>query len=353
MRGSLVAALALSFSVAACAGGDAAGGGIPVWAIDPEPLLAVGDRADSDTAQFIRVTDARVTASGGLVVADGGASAVLFFDSTGLERARLGRRGRGPGEFTGGMSVVEVGTDSIAVWDPGQSRWTLITGAPPALHSDAPPAPHAAWIHAGVLVHGETGLVPVWVPPLLQTLTDSIPDLRFGFLDETALLWVNTDAAAREWRAYVGPEAVGRITLPAGLRPTQFRGDRVVGVLADSLGLEQVVVFRFTRPPRIVADRTAAAAPAPDAEARAQLISAMRNSVVAQEMHYAQHGGYTTAADSLPMEMPVGTRFRILTADARGWRGVGWFTATGYSCGMIIGGVPPRGWGEGEARCGW
>jgi hypothetical protein len=351
MRGSIRAAFALSFGVAAC-GGEPAGGGTPDWALEPDPQLAVGDRADSDTAQFIRVTDARLTASGQLVVADGGASSVLYFDSTGQERARLGRRGRGPGEFTGGITLAEVGRDSIAVWDPGQSRWALLAGDEPALGADAPAA-HAAWIHAGVLVHGETALVPDWAPPLLQVLTDSLPDLRFGFLDETALLWVNTDAEAREWRAYAGSEALGRLTLPAGMRPTQFRGDRVVGVLADSLGLEQVVVLRFARPPRIIPGRGPATPPAPDPEARSQLISAMRNSVVAQEMHYAQHGGYTQTADSLQVEMPAGARFRVLSADARGWRGVGWFTATGYSCGMIIGGVPPRGWGEGEARCGW
>lgn len=27
--------------------------------------------------------------------------------------------------------------------------------------------------------------------------------------------------------------------------------------------------------------------------------------------------------------------------------------ATGFTCGMFIGGVPPRGWSEGAPRCGW
>jgi hypothetical protein len=349
----LAAGVVVSLTLGACGGRQDAGTAIPDWTLEPVPLLAVGDVADTDSAVFSRVTDARLLETGMLAVADGGARSVLFFDATGQQRARLGRRGRGPGEFTGGMSLAGLGADSLAVWDPGQPRWTLIAGESPTLSTEASVTPNAAWIHAGVLVRGERTLVPDWAPPLLLTLADSLPEIRFGFVDETALLWVNTDAAGREWRAYAGPEAVGHITLPAELRPTQFRADRVVGVLSDSLGLEQVVVHRFARPAGITPGLGAATPPTPDPQARGDLISAMRTAVVAQEMHYAQAMSYTQRTDSLAVTMPPGARFRILDADSRGWRGVGWYTATGYSCGMIVGGVPPRGWREGEARCGW
>lgn len=352
-RVGLPVLFALSVVVAACGERSTAREDIAAWDIEPTPMLAVGDIADSDSAVFARVTDARLLDTGLLAVADGGARAVLFFDTTGQRRATLGRRGRGPGEFTGSMTLAGLGADSLAVWDPGQSRWTLIAGDEPALRDDAPPSPSGAWMHAGVLVQGERALVPDWVPPLLQSLADSLPELRFGFLDETSLLWVNTDAMARAWRAYAGPRAVGRLTLPDGLRPTQFRAAHVVGVAADSLGLEQVVVHRLTRPDGIAVATSAATPPAPDQQARFELVAAMRTSVVAQEMHYAQAASYTQNADSLAVTMPVGARFRVLDAGTRGWRGVGWYTATGFSCGMIVGGVPPRGWSEGEVRCGW
>lgn len=345
--------VALAVLLSACGDRPTAGTGVPEWEIDAAPSIAVGDIADSDSAVFSRVTDARLLESGLLAVADGGARAVIFFDATGEERARLGRRGRGPGEFTGAITLQGLGADSLAVWDPGQSRWTLIAGEVPTLRDEAPPSVSAAWIHAGVLVHGERALVPDWAPPLLLALADSLPALRYGFLDETALLWVNTDAAGREWRAYGGPEPVGRITLPAGLRPMQFRADQVVGVVADSLGLEQVVVHRFARPAGVVIGTGAATPPSPEPLARDELRGAMRTSVVAQEMHYAQASSYTLHADSLAVTMPIGARFKIIDAGTRGWRGVGWYTATGFSCGMIVGGVPPRGWSEGEARCGW
>lgn len=349
----VVAGIALSILLGACGDRQADRDEIPDWALESVPMLAVGDVTDSDSAVFGRVTDARLLESGLLAVADGGARAVIFFDSAGQERARLGQRGRGPGEFTGSMTLIGLGADSLAVWDPGQPRWTLIAGEAPTLSAEAPVSPGVAWIHAGVLVRGESALVPDWVPPLLLELADSLPELRFGFVDETALLWLNTDAAGREWRAYAGREAVGRITLPADLRPTQFRGNHVVGVQADSLGLEQVVVHSFVRPSGIGAAAGAAVPPSPDPQARGELIAAMRNAVVAQEMHYAQAASYTTDADSLAVTMPAGARLRVLDADSRGWRGVGWYTATGYSCGMMVGGIPPRGWREGEARCGW
>lgn len=347
------AAFAMPLLLLACGEQPEGGEGIPEWALDPIPAVAVGDRADSDSAMFGRVSDARMMENGVLAVADAGASAVFFFDSLGQERARLGRRGRGPGEFTGAMTLAGLGADSLAVWDPGQMRWALITGDSPAVGTASPPTTSAAWMHAGVLVRGESSLVPVWAPPLLLALADSLPELRFGFLDETALLWVNVDATGRVWRAYAGREAFGQLTLPVDFRPTQFRNDFVVGVQSDSLGLEQIVLHRFARPPRIIAGRGPATPPTPDPQARAGLMGAMRNAVVAQEMRWATASSYTPHADSLAITMPEGARFRILDADTRGWRGVGWYAATGYSCGMIIGGVPPRGWSEGEVRCGW
>lgn len=197
-----------------------------------------------------------------LAVADGGASIIILFDSLGHERTRLGSKGRGPGEFTGALSLAGGSGDSLLVWDPGQTRWSVISGTPATIQTSAANNGPAAWMHAGVLVRGEGDLVPAWAPPLLQRL-------------------------------------------------------------ADSLGLERVVVHALTRPSGIAPDRMPAESLAP-------------------EMFYAGAGRYTTRSDSLTVQMPEGTRFRVLDANDRGWRGVGWVTATGYACGMIVGGTPPR-----------
>lgn len=323
------------------------------WALSASPTLAVGDVDGTDSMVFARVTDARLMASGELMVADGGASVLVVFDTAGVERMRLGRKGRGPGEFTGVMTLAGLAGDSIAVWDDGQSRWTLVRGNEPSIDPSARIEGPSAWIHAGVLVLSERALMPAWTPPLLQRLADSLPEIRHGFVDETSLLWVNTDTEGRVWQAYTQAEAVGRITLPASMRPTQFRADAIVGVQTDSLGLERVVVHALTRPDGIAPDRTPSPAFSPDSAARFALTAAMRTSVVAQEMQYANGMSYTMSADSLNVDMPAGARFKVLEANKRGWSGVGYFTATGFSCGMIVGGRVPRGWSEGEVRCGW
>jgi hypothetical protein len=346
-------ALVLVLVAAACTSQGEPTPAVSEWALAQDPRIAVGDVDGTDSMVFARVTDARLMASGSLIVADGRASVVIVFDTAGVERARLGRKGRGPGEFTGGMTLAGLSGDSIAVWDAGQSRWTLVHGAEPVIEPTARVQGPAAWMHSGVLVLSERTLVPVWTPPLLQRLSDSLPELRFGFLDETSLLWVNTDADARVWQAYAGAEPIGRVTLPRDMRPTQFLSDVIVGVQTDSLGLERVVVHALTRPSGIAPDLTPAASLAPDSTARYNLTAAMRTSVMAQEMQYANGMSYTMRVDSLKLEMPAGTRFKVLEANNRGWSGVGYVTTTGFSCGMIVGGRVPRGWSEGEVRCGW
>ncbi len=342
---------AVAITVTAC-GDRSTPAGTPEWELDPTPVLAVGDTEDSDTAVFSRITDVRLLPNGALAVADAGASAVLLFDSLGQPLGKLGRRGRGPGEFAGQISLARLADDAVAVWDPSQSRWSEVRLGREEIPLLPDSLGDAAWAHAGVVVLGE-GLVPDWAPPALKMIADSFPETKLAFLDESALLWVNRDAALREWVAYAGTDAVGRIALPPGFKPMQFHRNRVAGTLSDSIGLERVVVYRFARPNGVMPGRSAAGAPPTDSGQRGMLMSSMRNAVVAQEMHYANNGGYTTRADSLAFEMPPGTQLRIIDADNRAWRGAGVVTATGYSCGIYIGLAPPRGWGEGAPRCAW
>lgn len=347
----LVGTLLLTL-VCACGRSERPAAGPADWQLDPTPVLAVGDTEDSDSAMFGKVSDVRLLPTGALAVADAGASAVLLFDSTGAPLGKLGRKGRGPGEFAGQISLARLSDDAVAVWDPSQSRWSAVRVGDAEIPLLPDSAGDAAWTHAGVIVLGE-GLIPAWAPPLLRALADSFPATKLAFIDETALLWVNRDAALRDWVAYAGSEPVGRLSLPPGFKPMQFRAERVAGLLADSVGLERVVVYRFARPAGVVPDREAAVAAPADSGQRATLMSAMRMAVVAQEMHFATTGGYTSRADSLSLEMPTGTRLNVIDADNRAWRGAGVVTATGYTCGMYVGLAPPRGWREGAPRCAW
>ncbi len=194
---------------------------------------------------------------------------------------------------------------------------------------------------------------PAWLPAMLRGASDSLPQARHAFLDETALLWINADSARRDWRAFDDSGEVGAVLLPPDFAPTQFAGDRVVGLAVDSLGLQRVLVLGFKRPAGILPRREPAATAPADSGQRASLMSALRTAVVAQEMFYAGHSSYTMAADSLTLEMPPGARLRILEASRRGWSGTAMVEATGFTCGMMVGTVAPRGWTEGVPHCGW
>jgi hypothetical protein len=325
-----------------------------IWTIDPEPRLSVGDRADSDSAVFARITDARLLRSGVLAVADGGAFAVFLHDSTGARFSSVGRRGRGPGEFLGGLTLVELPGDSVAVWDSGQLRWTGIAAAGGGATDVTAPLAVPTLLHAGLLVHSDLSMPPAWVPRLLTALSAASAEVRIAHLDESALLWVSQDAALREWRIFADSgDAIATLTLPEGVSALHFGRETMVGLATDSLGLQRVVVHGLRRGPFPAPNRTPAAAPAPDQTLRRQLMSSMRNAVTAQELHYMTHNGYTMHADSLSVPLPPGARFKIVTADARGWRGLAWYEDTGFTCGMFVGVPVPPGWSEGEVRCGW
>ena len=316
------------------------------WRIEETPLISVGDRAGADSQFLATVSDARLLASDGIAIADAGANRVLFFDAAGREVSRVGRRGRGPGEFVGQLTLVEAPGDSVAVWDPRQRRWTLVDSRSGGFRDAADSIRAPTLLHAGIQVQSDLDEPPAWVPRLLSGLAAGAADVRMGHLDEGGLLWISHDHAQRDWRVYADSGAAfAQLMLPPDLRALHFQRGALVGIASDSAGLEQVVVHRIAMGDVPAVDRTPAA--------RAALQSAMRMSVVAQEANYAMKGGYTPFTDSLTVTMPEGTRFKILSADARGWSGAAWYVESGYTCAMLIGLPVPPGWTEGAPRCGW
>ncbi len=193
---------------------------------------------------------------------------------------------------------------------------------------------------------------PIWLAPLLRRLTDST-QARAARLDRSSLLFASDDAALRSWQVYRDSIApIASMTLPTGLSLTHIGDSAVVGIMSDSIGLEQVVVHTLRRGAHEPPDRTPATPAAANDDARRQVASFLRNLVVAQEARFAEVGAYTAFVDSLRLPpLPEGAELRILERTDRGWSGVAWYPATGFTCGMIIGLTPPPGWMEGEVRC--
>jgi hypothetical protein len=286
-----------------------------------------------------------------LAVADAGAFAVKFFSADGTLLRSVGQRGSGPSEFRGAITLMDAPGDSVAVWDPGQARWVFVSTAGGSRQLvDRLPLP--VWLRAGIEVHSALAQPPAWVMSLLDTLSASSPSLRVAHLDADAVLWLRQDPDVRTWRAYAGSDkAVGTVTLPANHAALHFTSRAIVALESDTLGYERVVVLGLTRTAHTPAPREPTATSADDAAARGELMGAIRGAVMAQEMHWMKANAYTAQADSLTLTMPEGTRFKVIEATPRGWRGLGWYPATGMTCGMIVGLSTPAGWSEGEVVC--
>lgn len=88
-------------------------------------------RIDGNVADLVAIRPIRgmaVTSDGDLVVAQAQDHRVLFFDENGEAVAAFGRKGAGPGEFSGIFSLGLL-ADTLWVWDASLARFTLIDPA--------------------------------------------------------------------------------------------------------------------------------------------------------------------------------------------------------------------------------
>ncbi len=85
----------------------------PDSVVSPPPAWTVGGTGDTT---LVNVTDLAARADGTLLVASSGSAGVLAYGPDGALRWRFGRRGQGPGEFVGDLSLAAIG-DTAYVFD--------------------------------------------------------------------------------------------------------------------------------------------------------------------------------------------------------------------------------------------
>lgn len=86
------------------------------WHIDPEPLVDLAATGSGLEHVFYRADVVRFS-DGSLAVADGGSHEIRFFSPEGRFRAKMGREGEGPGEFTGIRGFARTPADTLLVLD--------------------------------------------------------------------------------------------------------------------------------------------------------------------------------------------------------------------------------------------
>jgi hypothetical protein len=87
------------------------------WRVSPEPLVDVGVAEGAPEYQFARVAGALRLDDGRIVVADGQANELRWFDAAGRHLKTAGRKGGGPGEFDDLHGLLRLPGDSVAAWE--------------------------------------------------------------------------------------------------------------------------------------------------------------------------------------------------------------------------------------------
>lgn len=97
---------------------------VAAWSLSEAPVVDIGAGATPNVPLF-RVTAVTPLSRGRVAVGTNTPPQALILQSDGTLTATLGRRGEGPGEFSAVGSVVPLGADSLAVWDPDRRRMSL------------------------------------------------------------------------------------------------------------------------------------------------------------------------------------------------------------------------------------
>jgi hypothetical protein len=101
------------------------GGG---WRLSETPILEIGALDGPAEYQFERIEGVLRLADGRIVVADGGASQIRFYDSTGRFLSASGRPGEAPGEYRYLVGIGAGPRDSLWAYDIGTRRFTVLAG---------------------------------------------------------------------------------------------------------------------------------------------------------------------------------------------------------------------------------
>lgn len=92
--------------------------------VESRPSIEIGSDGSDDSPLLARVL-AAVRTSSGFAVADARAPGVFLYDARGKYQRRIGREGRGPGEFAAASWAGQCFGDSLVVWDSQEFRFSV------------------------------------------------------------------------------------------------------------------------------------------------------------------------------------------------------------------------------------
>jgi hypothetical protein len=96
--------------------------------VDTPAVLSLGGADVAGPAQFSNVQGVHLDPGGNVWVVDGQSAEVRLFHADGSPWKTVGRRGEGPGEFLRPRMLGSFRGDSVAIWDDGNGRLTVLDG---------------------------------------------------------------------------------------------------------------------------------------------------------------------------------------------------------------------------------
>jgi hypothetical protein len=332
-----------------------------VFAIDTTPVLTLGVSDGNARLMFNLVQSARRQADGTLLVADGGSLEVRWYDADGEPVRAVGRRGEGPGEFGGPLSLLPWPGDTVAVLDHGQRRLTLLGAAGEVVrtHPQAPDdtiaLPWRPWIARRTMVFGAAGQAEQCVRAALRTmpLHPLEEGVRFLILDDVGRLWLQegpeTAPRLSVWRR--DGTLLGSVAMPASFHLMQATTEFVVGRVAAEDDTERVVVLA------IQDSRDAGNCLPPDSipapvEVDRNLMVHARNLFVVQEAMYAESATYAMTPNPNFIRVPEEVSFWMHEATPLGWVGGVIDRVAGHACVTTVGRTALTSWPDGAIICG-
>jgi hypothetical protein len=99
------------------------------WRVDSQPMLSIGELEGDSVYQLYRVGGAARLADGRIAVLNSGTRELRFYDGSGKHLRSVGRKGAGPGEFQYPYPLLRLPHDTLALWDEGQQRITVLSPA--------------------------------------------------------------------------------------------------------------------------------------------------------------------------------------------------------------------------------
>lgn len=180
--------------------------------VEPDPVLSLGGPDAEGPTQFSRIEAIHVDARGRLWVADGQSAELRIFLPNGSHLRTVGGRGEGPGEFQRVRLLGSFRGDSVAVWDNGLARLTVLDGQGDLARTEQMVAGGAPSIRCSDVF--EDGSLLGQVPTVL-----SAGSLEPGrILGDSAHLvrYYPKDSTQRPWAASPGPRWLwtGRSQIP-------------------------------------------------------------------------------------------------------------------------------------------